>query len=1099
MIKGNNLLFRKAVICFFLFSLSSGALNGQEAVEQESRDISLFERTLFNDVSTASYYELLNWCRELELDDKGNSENLKSRLYNHYRIDIQEMSANEKKEPTIVKIVAADATEYYTVDEIGEDYVRISGRVKLIVKQTSKNITHTIEADTVIFNQSINSMTARGNIFYVKNENGKDEEYRGDNFTFNVQSWKGVILKGEFKKKQEVGDSEIEFIFSGNSIQKGEGDVVVLEDGSISSCDAIEKHYQIKAQKIWILGPDEWALLNGFLYIGNVPVLYIPFYHLPGNDLFFNPAIGTNTRNGYFIQTTSYLLGKKESSQGDDSFFINIADSDDSYNLVPQGLYLFKEKGPADETSSDFIKYKLDYYSRLGGYMGFEGSLQELWQFKSIKFDIGLGVSKSIKPPQSGVNNFYSNYFSENNYDAEWNSSNFFGATLPFRWGLSFNFTLLTFTANFAYMTDPWFKSDFESREENFDWLNYLLAQTTAEEDIDAVSENSLQWFINGSLTIPSNWAGNYINTISFNPIKMNIQWNKKANELYDISHENKPYDPGREFFYPENITLPQTTFNMAGVLLDYNTGDTYSDTSEKTPIGDRGDLKSPWSEQLPPEDDILLIDDPVKMKEPEKLIDIPVLFDDVFFSTKVGYSLNGYFNFISYTDSTGWTQPEDISFKSSKSTFTNNNTANLNYSFNFINNLIILSGKNSFISNYLEYFGTVSSDEETKQKENQKLKWRNDLSLKIYPLKNVSFFNNSTISYTFNTNLYNRQFNSTDGFMEDLWIQWNEDYITDHRTSLNIDFTIPLLTTTLSFESTLPPRDIEQSIIPGFKISFYNWTNSVNTKAVFKNNEWNMEPLNFSSVYMPIENITLSEQLTYNFEKESLTSSLSKVQLWGFSASFNMAYTTDYDWDKDTQTLINKGEDFLPASTSLGYNYKFESPLMWQNRVKMDFSVKTTFNMNLQQYNLSSLTFDFSYNLHIHEFLDFKFSLSTSNNHMFLYFPSLRDYYGITEEYSFFGDLLKSFNFFSPNQQDRYDSFFNMNSIKFSFIHKLHDWDLEMTYSGKPLIESDSGGGYSTRWDSSLSILVRWNPIEKLKIKVDRIDEEWNADTEFD
>jgi len=1080
----------------------------QDNPDADREEQSLFDRTLFNDINTASYYELISWSRELGLDDKGNTDLLKNQLYSHYGIDPENTSQEKPDNATIVKIVSADSTEYYTVEEIDEEYVRISGRVKLIVKQPAKNITHTIEADTVIFNQSINSMTARGNILYIKNENGKLEEYTGDNFTFNVQSWKGVILKGDFKKTQEVGQSEIEFIFSGESIQKGEGDVVVLEDGSISSCDEEDKHYQIKAKKIWILGPDEWAILSGFLYVGNVPVLYIPFYHLPGNDMFFNPAIGTDTRKGYFIQTTSYLLGKKDNAEEDDSFFINIADSDETYRLVPEGLYLFKEKGDVSESSSDYIKYKLDYYSRLGGYTALEGSIAQLWKFKALSFDVGIGVTRSIKSPESGINDFYSNYFSENNYDAEWNSSYLFGATLPFRWGLSFQFTFLKFRADFTYLTDPWFYSDFSSREENFDWLNYLLAQTTfdEDEDVNTTSEGSFQWSVNGMLNIPNQWAGNYINTFSFNPVKFNIQWNTMANELYDSDHDYRPYDPGREFFYPDNMTIPQTTLNLAGILLDYSTKESFGVTGKEDSALQDENLRSPWNRSEDYSEGEKKSSDITGLKKPDTLNDLSIKLDKELFSTKISYSLSGYFNYISYTDSENWAQPDDIDFSSLKSIFTNNNTANLNYSLNFFNRIFVLSGKNSFVTNYLDYLGDISSDDESREKEYEKLRWQNDLNFKIFPLMTVPFFSKSNVSYQFNTYLFKREYNNTLEIAEDKWIEWDEDYITDHRTALNLDFTIPLLTAKVSFDSTLPPREIEQSIIPGFSISFFNWTNSVNTKAVFKEDEWEMEPLNFSSVFTPTDKISISEQLIYSFEEDTLTSSISRVQLWGLSATFNMSYANDYHWDKDMQLLdYDKDEDgiaikkFLPSSVALAYNYKFESPLLWKNRIKMDFSINTTFSMNLQQYNLSSLNFDFSYNLQIHEFLDLKFSLSTSNNHMFLYFPSLREYYGITDDYSFFEDFFKSINFFSSNQQDRYDSFFNMNSLNISLVHKLHDWDLEMGYIGKPLIEPNDSGGSSTKWDSTLSILVRWNPIEKIKIKVDRIDEEWNADTEFE
>ena len=1087
-------------IIFFLLILFNFPVFTQEISPQGNSEKTLFEETLYNDINTASYYELINWCRELSLDDKGDSDTLKNQLYSYYQIDINAQFLKENNNSTIVKIVSADSTEYYSIEEIDEEYIRISGRVKLIVKQGGKNITHTIEADSVVFNQTTDSMTANGNILYIKEENGKEEEYTGDNFTFNVQNWKGVILKGDFKKTQEVNGKELEFIFSGESINKGEGDVVVLHEGSISSCEVHDKHYQIKAQKIWILGPDEWAILSGVLYVGHVPLLYLPFYHLPGNDMFFNPAIGHETRKGYFIQTSSYLLGEKQSTGEDDSFFINVADSDESYNLVPQGLFLFKEKGEIEEKESDYIKYKLDYYSRLGGYTGLEGSISKLWEFKTINFDIGLAVSKSIMPSQSGGSSIYTNYFSENNYLAQWNSSNLFGVDLPFRWGLSFNFTFYTFTANFEYITDPWFESDFNNREENFDWLNYLLAQTTADEDVDESSTSSLDWSITGNLSIPDQWADNYITSFSFNPVKLNILWSKKYNPNYftddNVANDSRPYDPGRMFFYPDSMTLPQTTLNLSGVLLDFSTNSGF--TLPEQNDTDEGTLKSPWADKKRSNNSKSQDEGQSSFIEPGKLDDISISDDYEAFSTKIDYRLNGYFNYIAYTDSTTWTELDQIDFNILKSTFTNNNTLSINYSFNFMNQVFVLSGTNSFVSNYLKYFGDVNSDETTKEKQNQKLKWLNNLDFKIFPLKTISYMEKSSINYQFNTNIYRREYDTTSSSFKEYWIDWDEESISAHKASVNFDFTVPFLTTTLLFDTSLPPRDIEQSITPGLSISFFNWTNTINVRALYKDNDWSLDPLNYTSVFIPIDEITLSEQLIYSFEDETLTSSISKIQLWDFSAVYNMAYTTDYEWDKDNLILIDNGKAFIPSSLSIAYNLHYESPLLWKNRIKMDLSLNTSLNMNLQQYNLSSLIFELSYNLHIYKFLDFSITLSTSNDHMFLYFPSLRDYYGINTEYSFFGDLFKSFNIFSPNQKDRYDSFFNMNFIKVSLVHKLHDWDLELTYDGKPLIESSGGGGFTTRWDSTLSILVRWNPIEKIKVKVDHANEDWSVDTEF-
>lgn len=1115
------------LILLIILIMTPSLFSQEIATEESQSEQSLYERTIYNDIKTASYYELLNWCRDLDLDDKGNTDSLKNLLYSFYNIDLNAQESNTSESGTIIKIVSADSSEYYSVEEVDEDYVRISGRVKLIVKQPAKNITHTIEADSVHFNQTTNSMTAMGNIQYLKEENGNEEKYSGDNFTFNVQSWKGVILKGDFKKNQEVNNQDMEFIFSGSAIKKGEGDVVVLDGGSISSCDSDEKHYQIKAKKIWILGPDEWAILSGFFYIGHVPIIYIPFYHLPGNDMFFNPAIGTDTRSGYFIQTTTYLLGKKESSEEDDSFFPNIADSDESYKLVPQGLYLFKEKGEAEQKSDNFIKYKLDYYSRLGGYTALEGSIDKLWEFKSISFDLGIAVSKSIKAPQSGVNEFYSNYFEENDYNAQWNSSNTFGLELPFRWGLDFNFTLLNFTLKFNYMTDPWFKSDYSSREENFDWLNYVLAQTTFEEDEEAGSDSSLDWSLAGNLNIPNAWADNYINSFSFNSVKLSIKWNKKENYSSSYKEENtpdaplpgepefnesnftdlKPYDPGREFFYPESMNLPQMRLNLSGVLLDYS-------TINKIPLSrneaaDRGEMRSPWDEDGINEngESDNKSDNAYKT---EKFGDIPVTDKYEAFSSNIKYSYSGYINFIAYTESNEWMQPEDIDFGIDMSTFTNTNTVNLNYSLNFFDQIISLSGINTFKGDYADYTGDYSDSDALSEKKSNRIKWNNDLTLSLLPFKKIDYINTSSVKYVFTSDLFMREYNEDLEKYEDIWVDWDEEFITSHSASLNLNFSVPIITAGVSFNTSLPPLDIEQTISPTLTTSFFNWTNTATLKILYNdkddddiedNNkyEWKLDPLTYTSTFKPLDQITLSESLTYNFEDETLTNSTSTLKLWGLNASFTMAYIPDLEWDKETARLITNDKAFIPSNVSAGYTYEYDSPLIWKNRLKMGFSVNTNFNMNLQQYNVSSLSFSFKYNINIHEFLDLNFSMKSSNDYMFLYFPTLRDYYGITDEYSFFTDLFKSFNVFSENQQDRKDSFFNMNTIDVSLVHKLHDWDLEVNYSGKPLIEANTEGGSDTKWDSTLSILVRWNPIEKLKVKADYAEEEWQVDTEFE
>jgi hypothetical protein len=55
------------------------------------------------------------------------------------------------------------------------------------------------------------------------------------------------------------------------------------------------------------------------------------------------------------------------------------------------------------------------------------------------------------------------------------------------------------------------------------------------------------------------------------------------------------------------------------------------------------------------------------------------------------------------------------------------------------------------------------------------------------------------------------------------------------------------------------------------------------------------------------------------------------------------------------------------------------------------------------------------------------------------------------------------------------------MESIDVSLVHDLEDWNLEMTYSGSPVLEG-SGQAARYRWQSLLTILVRWRAISELR-----------------
>ena len=100
--------------------------HAEQIETDDDADDNLFLNTISLDIEYADYYELLLWCKTLDLNETGTKEDLKNRLYAYYDISALKDEIDEKK--NIIKILAANSTEYLTIDEIEEEVN--SGRIK---------------------------------------------------------------------------------------------------------------------------------------------------------------------------------------------------------------------------------------------------------------------------------------------------------------------------------------------------------------------------------------------------------------------------------------------------------------------------------------------------------------------------------------------------------------------------------------------------------------------------------------------------------------------------------------------------------------------------------------------------------------------------------------------------------------------------------------------------------------------------------------------------------------------------------------------------------------------------------------------------------
>ena len=163
------------VVCTCIFSDDPQ----EQSSEEDIRQSPLFQETLMLDIDSANYYELVTWCRELGMSDSGSRKELQSRIMTYYNID---HAAAGKKAEQQLEVQSAKESEYFTIEEVDENYIMLQGDVILHVADTKSGNTHTIKAQKIIYNQTSNTITAEGEIEYTLKQKQGTETFRADSF-----------------------------------------------------------------------------------------------------------------------------------------------------------------------------------------------------------------------------------------------------------------------------------------------------------------------------------------------------------------------------------------------------------------------------------------------------------------------------------------------------------------------------------------------------------------------------------------------------------------------------------------------------------------------------------------------------------------------------------------------------------------------------------------------------------------------------------------------------------------------------------------------------------------------------------------------------
>jgi len=572
--------------------------SAEEGESTEKEPISPEKQRIEMEIKTSTLPELAFWCRSLGLSESGTRPELSRRIREYYELPNPRIITDPNKK--IITIESAHITEYFKVDVIDEEYARLSGGVKLSL--VDDETTHTISADEILFNRTRNILTAEGNVEYEQNNAGTIEKFCGQSITVNLDNWSSIFLDGASERMLESDGTS--YRFSGTVISHSNEDVTVLRNAKISNASNEEALWSINSSKLWLLPGSDFAIFNAVLRVGEIPLLYIPFFYFPADEMIFHPVIGYRTREGGFVQSTTYILGRPKADETGTSSLARIMGNSADTEKEIQGLFLHSTGKKIRDPETISLRAILDHYVNLGTYMGLDFSIPQKGILNPSDFSFGMGITRTVSQTRSGYTPYAPNF--DGSYEK--NYSNLLFTEVPFRYRMNIQGSIKTpalstnggLSWSLPYYSDPYTDKDFLNRTESMDWVN-MLKQDVETETNSLTDEGigSYQWHIKGNLNTSIPVISPYVSNISLSNLSTTLAFKTTKDDYIFL---NSPDAPGRYFYAPDKYTIYSLSASISGNPFSMGEKSRNIDRTAKKqdedPFVGAGKPVSPWEKE---------------------------------------------------------------------------------------------------------------------------------------------------------------------------------------------------------------------------------------------------------------------------------------------------------------------------------------------------------------------------------------------------------------------------------------------------------------------------------------------------------------------
>jgi hypothetical protein len=1110
-------------------SSSSGSDQAAPAPEPAKTAEELVSSTLAQDIATASYYELAAWCLQVGLDDAGSRTDLQTRLASHFGVTLPTPPAAQGK---TVTIRSAREAAYTTDDASKEKYLTLRGDVVLEVKDDQAGTLQVIQAASLTYNQTKRTVSALGNVTYTLTHGDQTDTFTGASLAFNLDTSEAVFYDGSNTRVVNRAGAGVPYTFKGKTITRLSNDTVIMKDGSFTTSPTPDDPlYHIQMSTAWLLAPSEWAAQGALLMVGRVPIIYLPGFFWPGEEFLFNPNVGYQARGGSFVQTTTYLLGRKPAQNAPFSFLQLSSAGSAGYDLETHGLFLRKvpsqSSAPPDTRT---LKVMLDAYSRLGFFAGIAGDFTPVGTFRT-----GIALSRSIFTDPTG---YYTPYLpvAVPGYTVGqdiWNTSNFVGLDVPFRFGLDGTFKtvgdVFSLTGTLQLYSDPVFTSDFYSRSEA-GILASLAPTTAATAQTPAATQPSLTWDVNGSLDFSRLVNSPLARTVSVPTIEARMAWISYTPDPSTLSVVQLA-DPGTSFYFPTSITAPAVNISIAGDLLTLpgpvtpqgpKTGVAPAAQSSTPPGSSASSVPStaePSAQQPPvaqppaagaaqradPGKGVRFAQgpgSPSKPASPEPAARVPfrapVPQPDLppgplrgLSTLSVSYQIQPRATLEHTFDTGGWTTRNSVDYGLRYQTLDSGGTSSVTAAASILDHAADISlglaadvlWRDRFNPSATEVASTDWQPLLQHDLEQDHLTLSSTLQASIRPLAAIPALSASTLQYQLGVRLYQLGYQEGSGTSSPVFLapplNWDTSTIVSHSVASTLSFVAPWSTDTVAVTAQLPP------LIPTLTGTVNVGAGPIKGRLQGGYSEPTTGPL-----YQPLVagltadfggGITAGEEVQYDLQAGNWQRSTSSVQLGPVSGSFIAQWMVPVD---GLGTAVAGGrEGVLPYSVKLGYENDGQPHWYWKNRIKASLSLKTHWSLNLQQYTDNLFDFSLALTLNIYKALDLTFSSYSTNSKTYRYIPGWPEAVGEVWVNPL-SDLASSFAFWdTPARQQ---SGFKIKTLAVTATQHFPDWDLSFQYQGSPQLRVDPvDGKQKFLWTPTFAITAQWDAVPELNSNI--------------